>query len=105
MHVPQRTHAVSTLSQRSQGRAKCLSGEKIAGGNACLLDDGSQCPFRHVSRMVRNGGEPAGFWIAPNFVAARGLAIELKTVRLQALHDLAIAKSAETAHQALTIIG
>ena len=55
--------------------------------------------------MVGDGGVMAGEPIVPNFMAAGGLAVKLKPKLLQPLHDFAVTKAGEPAHQALTISG
>jgi hypothetical protein len=46
--------------------------------NAGLFENRAQGAFRHVARVVGNGGETLGCRIVPNLVAASGLAVELK---------------------------
>jgi hypothetical protein len=72
---------------------------------ARLPENGAKRTFRHVARVVGNGGVAVACRVEPDFVAAGGLAVEGKAECLQAFDDLALTETGELAHQSATMSG
>ena len=58
-----------------------------------MAKNSPKCAFRHVARMVGDGGVAAVSFIVPDFVASGGLAIENKSKGFYAFGDLALVES------------
>jgi len=52
--------------------------QKRVWTNASLFEDGTQCTFGHVARVVGNGRVAVGLAVKPDFVRASGLAVKLE---------------------------
>ena len=72
--------------------------QKVIYFDACLLKDSAERTFRHIAGMGGTGGIAASGWIAPDFMTARRLPVELKAQLLYALHDLPVAETGEPPH-------
>ncbi len=64
--------------------------QEVVDSDFGLPHNGPECSFRHVARMVRDGGVKPGRSIEPDLVTARGLAVELEAQRLQLANDVSV---------------
>jgi hypothetical protein len=62
-----------------------------------LLENGPQRSFRHVAGMIWNRCVPVRRGAVPDFMTARGLAVKLKSGRLQPSRDFAVTGTCKTA--------
>ena len=82
-----------------------MLGQEIFGLDACLSENGSQRPFRHITRVVGNGGIPASGGIVPDFMAAGGLPLEYESKSLETSDDFSIPESGQAAYYVATNSG
>lgn len=69
----------------SRGWPLCI--QEFFGHNTRLPENCVQRPFRHVARVVRDGGVPLGDRVKPDLMRPGGLAVELKSQIFEFLDD------------------
>ena len=79
----------------SQGQSSL---EEFVGFDSCLFEDRSQCTFRHIARVIRDRRIPVCLFVEPDFVAACGLPVELKSGCSQFANNFPVPKSGKAAH-------
>jgi hypothetical protein len=67
--------------------------QEVINVNSSLPEDGSQCSFRHVPRMIGDGGITIAGFAIPDFMGACRLSIKHKAKATQLPGDFAIAKT------------
>jgi len=67
--------------------------QKFFRCDASLIQDGAQSTFWHISRMIGYGGVLIGLWVAPNFMGASRLPVELETKLFEPSYNLSVSKT------------
>jgi hypothetical protein len=81
-------------------RAKALLASEGKSGpqkrlhvNSCLAKDRPECAFGEISGVMRDGDLSSCLRMAPDFMAAGALTVELKAKSAKAAHNFAVRKS------------
>ena len=67
--------------------------QKLIRRNTGLLEDRPKCAFRHITRMIWNGGVSVGLCVVPDLVTTSGLTVEVKAKLLEILNYLPVTET------------
>ena len=76
------TNVVNGLLQFRHEARRALNLEKLLWLNRSLSQNRAERTFRHITRVIRDGGVAIGPRVEPDFVASRRLAVKFEAVGL-----------------------